>query len=263
MSGSHHFTAIIGGSGLYHLQHAEAALHAFPTPYDAQPVELSLEDSPAGPLWFLARHGKDHRIAPHEINYRANLWALQQAGARAIIAVNVVGGITEGMVPGTVVLPDQIIDYTWGREHSFFSGAHSFDKHIDFTEPYDEPLRLRLMAAARRCHLTLHRAGVYACTQGPRLETAAEVRRLARDGCDIVGMTGMPEAALARELGIPYASVALVVNRAAGLGDAVISIDAMRDVMESGLQDVRMLLLAFLAAQKSDSGSDPASAGNS
>lgn len=264
MSAARHFIAIIGGSGLYHLQQADAPLHTFTTPYASEAVELFLEDSMAGPLWFLPRHGKNHSIAPHEINYRANLWALQQAGAGAIIAVNAVGGISAGMEPGTVLLPDQLIDYTWGREHSFFSGAHSFDKHIDFTEPYDAALRVRLMAAAASCKLALHSGGVYACTQGPRLETAAEVRRLARDGCDIVGMTGMPEAALARELGLPYASVALVVNRAAGLGEGVISVDAMREVMERGLQDVRQLLLTFLATlQKSDSDSIPASAGNS
>lgn len=241
--------AIIGGSGLYCLQaDAAATTHEVSTPFAAAPVRLSLEHSTAGAVWFLPRHGREHNIAPHEINYRANLWALRQVGVRRIVAVNAVGGISDDMLPGTFVLPDQIIDYSWGREHTFCTGDHAFDKHIDFTWPYSRRLGAVLQSAARECQLALRQGGVYACTQGPRLETAAEVRRLARDGCDIVGMTGMPEAALARELGLDYACLALVVNRAAGLGSEVISPADMREVMEAGIEEVRRLLQAALPA---------------
>ncbi len=237
----------IGGSGLYSLDPAASAeLHEIGTPYAAEPVLLSLESTPAGAVWFLPRHGKDHDIAPHEINYRANLWALREAGVKRIVAVNAVGGITAAMQSGVLVLPDQIIDYSWGREHSFFAGNHAFDKHIDFTTPYSPLLSDVLLQVALRLGLSLQNGGVYACTQGPRLETAAEVRRLARDGCDIVGMTGMPEASLARELGLDYACLALVVNRAAGLDTATIEMDAIRRVMDSGIATVRRLLRAAL-----------------
>lgn len=238
---------IIGGSGLYCLDEAAASeLHEIATPFAAEPVRLSLECTAAGPVWFLPRHGKDHNIAPHEINYRANLWALREAGVQRIVAVNAVGGISAAMQSGVLVLPDQLIDYSWGREHTYFSGNHSFDKHIDFTAPYSESLAAMLVQAAEHAGLSLHAGGVYACTQGPRLETAAEIRRLAQDGCDIVGMTGMPETALARELALDYACLALVVNRAAGLDTATIEMDAIRRVMERGIADVRRLLQAAL-----------------
>lgn len=238
---------IIGGSGLYCLQpDAVATTHAIQTPYAAAPVLLSLEQSSFGPVWFLPRHGKDHNIAPHEINYRANLWALRAAGVQRIVAVNAVGGISDAMLAGTLVLPDQIIDYSWGREHTFCSGEHAFDKHIDFTWPYSAQIAAILAQAAAAAGCRVEQGGVYACTQGPRLETAAEVRRLARDGCDIVGMTGMPEAALARELGLDYGCLALVVNRAAGLEGTVISMDDIRRVMDGGIADVRRVLQAAL-----------------
>lgn len=242
--------AIIGGSGLYHLHsdHADTALHEVLTPYAAAPVHLSLERSAAGELWFLPRHGRDHSIAPHEINYRANLWALREVGVQRIVAVNAVGGIAPSLGPGTLVLPDQIIDYSWGREHTFFSGQHAFERHIDFTHPYSGTLADSLQAAARTLQLEVQRGGCYACTQGPRLETAAEIRRLARDGCDIVGMTGMPEAALARELELEYACLALVVNRAAGLEATAISMESIKAVMADGIGEVRRLLLAALPA---------------
>jgi 5'-methylthioinosine phosphorylase len=240
---------IIGGSGLYCLQPGAAAtLHEVMTPYADTPVPLMLEATPHGQVWFLPRHGRDHEIAPHEINYRANLWALHAAGARNIVAVNAVGGITPRMAPGALVLPDQIIDYSWGREHTYCTGKHAFDRHVDFTWPYSTDISRLLLQAAQACALALHDGGVYACTQGPRLESAAEVRRLANDGCDIVGMTGMPEAGLARELGLEYGCLALVVNRAAGLTDAPISLDDIRQVMASGIADVRRLLQHALPA---------------
>lgn len=244
--------AVIGGSGLYSLRDSlradanpsDTTTHQIKTPYASQPVTLYLEHTAAGPVWFLPRHGREHTIAPHEINYRANISALQQVGVQKIIAVNAVGGISKLMTPGVMVLPDQLIDYSWGREHTFFTGTHGLDKHVDFIFPYAAALATLLTQAALSCDLTVQTSAVYACTQGPRLETAAEIRRLARDGCDIVGMTGMPEAALARELQLSYGCIALVVNKAAGLGGAVISFDEMKQVMQAGIENIRKLLLA-------------------
>jgi 5'-methylthioinosine phosphorylase len=239
--------AIIGGSGLYRLDDSASA-ETFPiqTPYAAEAVELALERTASGAAWFLPRHGRNHTVAPHLVNYRANLWALREAGVDTVIAVNAVGGISDAMQPGVLVLPDQLIDYTWGRDHTFFTGTHALDRHVDFTWPYDRGLATLLQQSAAMLDLPVHGGGVYGCTQGPRLETAAEIRRMQRDGCDIVGMTGMPEAALARELGIRYACVALVVNRAAGLGADTITHEEMVGHLRSGIGRVRTLLLAAL-----------------
>jgi 5'-methylthioinosine phosphorylase len=239
--------AVIGGSGLYRLDET-ASVETFPvvTPYAADPVELMLEHTAAGSVWFLPRHGRDHRVAPHLINYRANVWALREAGVDNVIAMNAVGGISERMEAGALVLPDQLIDYSWGREHTFFTGPHALDKHVDFTWPYDRELGALLQQTAHMLDLPVQQGAVYACTQGPRLETAAEIRKLRQDGCDIVGMTGMPEAGLARELGMRYACLALVVNKAAGLGADAITHDAMREHLQSGISKVQALLLAAL-----------------
>lgn len=239
--------AVIGGSGLYRLDESAPA-DTFPihTPYAAEAVQLSLEQTTSGAVWFLPRHGRDHSRAPHLINYRANLWALREAGVDTVIAVNAVGGIGDDMQPGTLVLPEQLIDYTWGREHTFFTGAHALDKHVDFTWPYDRELVGVLQQTAAMLDLPVHRGAVYGCTQGPRLETAAEIRRVQRDGCDIVGMTGMPEAGLARELGTRYACVALVVNRAAGLGADAITHEEVARHLRDGIGRVRTLLMAAL-----------------
>jgi 5'-methylthioadenosine phosphorylase len=169
---------------------------------------------------FLARHGYGHTIPPHEVNYRANIWALREEGAAEIVSVASVGGIRADLGPGTLVIPHQIIDYTWGRRSTFFEGGDVPVSHVDFTRPYSEPLRQKLLAAARASGEPLLDGAVYAATQGPRLETAAEIDRLERDGADVVGMTGMPEAALARELDLPYATIAVVVNHAAGRGES-------------------------------------------
>jgi 5'-methylthioinosine phosphorylase len=212
--------AIIGGTGLARLPGLEITRReVMHTPYG----------EPSGPLThgvlagceavFLARHGYGHTIPPHRINYRANLWALEQVGVRRVLAVAAVGGIREEMVPGAVVIPDQIIDHTWGRPGTFIEEFDDAVTHIDFTEPYDGALRAALIGAAARVGIPVVPGGTYAATQGPRLETAAEIRRLEAEGCDLVGMTGMPEAALARELDLAYACVAVVANRAAGKGD--------------------------------------------
>ena len=162
------------------------------------------------------RHGEPRRFAPHTINYRANLWLLKTLGAERVIAVYAVGGIDPALRPGDLAAPDQIIDYTWGREHTFDETGAT---HVDFTRPYDDELNAAVAAAARRAGVDLVEGGVYGATQGPRLESAAEIDRMERDGCTVVGMTGMPEAGLVRELGLPMASLCIVVNAAAGRGD--------------------------------------------
>jgi 5'-methylthioinosine phosphorylase len=220
---------------------------------------------------FLARHGETHDTPPHRVNYRANIAALKDQQVSAIYAVNVVGGINREMCPGDVVIPDQIIDYTWGREHTYSEGLGSDGpssdspssdspssdspssdspsvplQHVDFTNPYDTTLKDKLLQQAIPLGLHVHAGGVYGAVQGPRLETAAEIARMERDGCDIVGMTGMPEAALARELGIPYACLALVVNLAAGLGDGGISMDQVQQTIDLRMADIRRLLVAVV-----------------
>ena len=248
--------AIIGGSGLDQLPGLESVqVHELATPYQDSPVRVR-SGTLAGSnhrLAFLPRHGDEHGIPPHVINYRANIYALHELGVAGIIAINAVGGITPKAGPGAILIPDQIVDYTWGREHTYFDGSRAVDAspdkfsatvaHIDFTEPYDAALRLRLYNSAKALGIAVELIATYAATQGPRLETAAEIRRLANDGCDLVGMTGMPEAALARELGVPYACLALSVNWAAGVSDEVITMDSIREVLDSGMADVRQIIL--------------------
>lgn len=214
--------AIIGGTGLVHLPGlAEDRSQLMATPW-GEPSAPLLHGVLAGQrVVFLPRHGAAQPIPPHKVNYRANVWALREAGAAGIVAVNAVGGIHPAMVPGALAIPQQLIDYSWGRGHSFSDGGDLPLQHIDFTDPYSQLLRRRLLDAAARIGLPLHDGGVYGVTQGPRLETAAEIDRLERDGCDLVGMTGMPEAALAREIGLEYACCAVVVNRAAGRGEDI------------------------------------------
>lgn len=195
-------------------------------------------------LLFLARHGHPHSVPPHKINYRANLLALQHLGAQQIIAVNAVGGIHKDAVAGHLSIPHQIIDYTHGRESTYFDGDFKPLHHIEFSHPYDEPLRQRLIQALEQQNLPngFSGFGVYGATQGPRLESIAEINRLEKDGCDLVGMTGMPEAALARELEIPYASICLVVNPAAGRSAAVIELEEIMAVLSSGMEDIKRLI---------------------
>ncbi|MFN4328165.1 MAG: S-methyl-5'-thioinosine phosphorylase [Limnobacter sp.] len=213
--------AVIGGSGLSQLPEFEILRRQVQrTPYGEPSGALLIGRLAGQEVVFLARHGYGHTLAPHEINYRANLWALNELGIDGIVSVASVGGIRADLGPGTLVIPDQIIDYTHGRALTFFEGDEVAVQHIDFTWPYDDGLRKQLIQAADAVGESVVQGGCYACTQGPRLETAAEVKRLARDGSDIVGMTGMPEAVLARELELPYAHLALVVNHAAGTGDS-------------------------------------------
>ena len=214
--------AIIGGSGLAKLSAlSDSRRQVMRTPYGEPSGALTFGTFAGQEVVFLARHGYGHTIAPHEINYRANIWALKELGVEGVIAVATVGGIRSDYGPGTLVVPDQIIDYTHSRPSTFFSGAGGAVVHVDFTQPYSARLRAMLLSSSRQCGEPVFDGGVYACTQGPRLETAAEIERIARDGGDLVGMTGMPEAALAREAELDYAALCVVVNHAAGRGSSV------------------------------------------
>ncbi|MGD8832157.1 MAG: S-methyl-5'-thioinosine phosphorylase, partial [Pseudomonadales bacterium] len=193
------------------------------TAFGVASAPLLTADVDGHTVCVLARHGNPHRYAPHAVNYRANLTLLAGQGVEAVVALNTVGGIAAHAHTGALLLPDQIIDYTWGRAQTF--SADDDVRHIDFSEPYHGGLRAAIRVAAERAGLAVHDGGVMGVTQGPRLETAAEIRRMAQDGCTMVGMTGMPEAALARELEVPFAAVAMVVNPAAGLATEVIDLD--------------------------------------
>tara|TARA_B100001093_G_scaffold504448_2_gene560307 strand:- start:2864 stop:3682 length:819 start_codon:yes stop_codon:yes gene_type:complete len=244
---------IIGGSGLYSLESVgQVKRTRVKTAYDERTVPAEIIVHEGGQFVFLPRHGKNHHIAPHEINYRANLAALHKLGVSQIVAVNAVGGITENTKPGAIVVPDQLIDYTWGRASTYAEGEGAAVSHIDFTYPFDEALSQRLLNAlesantnASQRRVVLEQA-VYGVTQGPRLETAAEIKRMQKDGCDIVGMTAMPEAALARELGIDYAMLALSVNRAAGILPDVISMEEIQAVMRDGQSFLHGVLLRLI-----------------
>lgn len=238
--------AVIGGSGLTQLASLEVARReVVRTPYGEPSGTLTFGRIGAQEVVFLARHGHGHTIPPHRVNYRANLWALvKAAGAEGIVSVASVGGIRDDLGPGALVVPHQIIDTTWGRPHTFFDGGDAPVVHVDFTEPYDRALRERLLCAADAVGIKTSGSAVYAATQGPRLETAAEIERLARDGADIVGMTGMPEAALARELATPYAAICAVANWAAGRGDSASAIhfDRIEIALQETLGQVRRVI---------------------
>lgn len=241
--------AIIGGTGLTELEGLSLRQsQTFDTPYGAPSAPVLRGEYAGREVLFLARHGHPHRIPPHQVNYRANLWALQQAGAEAILAVNAVGGIHAAMGSGHLCVAHQLIDYTWGRAHTFFEGALEQVTHIDFSYPYDEGLRNKLIEALQALGYPHSSHGVYGATQGPRLETVAEIVRMERDGCDIVGMTSMPEAALARELELPYACLALVVNPAAGKSSGIITMAEIEAELARGIDKVRAVLGHVLSA---------------
>jgi 5'-deoxy-5'-methylthioadenosine phosphorylase len=238
---------IIGGSGLTEysglaITHQQIAV----TPFGLPSANLTFGYLDGHPVVFLPRHGNKHSIAPHKINYRANIAALKQAGVSAIVAVASVGGITEQYGPGVLAVPDQIIDYTHGREQSFFSDDFSANKHLDFTWPYTPSLRETLLAAGKTLSINMVDGGTYGAVQGPRLETAAEIKRMAQDGCDLVGMTGMPEAYLAREQNLPYVTLAVVANWAAGLSAEPLSMEAIEATMAEGIDQVRAVIAQFI-----------------
>jgi 5'-methylthioinosine phosphorylase len=243
--------AVIGGTGLYKFPGLDdIERHHVETPY-GPPSGDTLVGTVAGQrVAFLARHGESHSIAPHRINYRANVWTLHRLGARRIVGINAVGGIRDDMGPRVIAVPDQIIDYTSGRLTSYCDVDDAAEvKHIDFSEPYTATLRAALVEAARKAGIAAVDGGCYGATQGPRLETRAEIARMRRDGCDLVGMTGMPEAALARELEVDYACLALVANWAAGCGDeAEISLPEIFANLEAATAEVPKLIGALLGA---------------
>lgn len=233
---------IIGGSGLTRLRDLEIYhREVVKTPFGEASAPLIHGKFGDVDLVFLPRHGNGHRLPPDRINYRANIWALKHLGIEEVIGIATVGGITAA--PNSLVIPDQLIDYTWGREQTFYDGVDGNVSHIDFTDPYCESLREKLIVAARESGASPVKEGVYGVTQGPRLETTAEIRRMKQDGCDLVGMTAMPEASLAREAGLCYATCALVVNWAAGIGDeGPISQELINRYLDQGMESVRRLI---------------------
>ena len=246
--------AIIGGSGLTKLANLDVThREVMRTPYGDPSGAVTFGQLGGQPVAFLARHGYGHTIPPHEVNYRANLWALHKIGASGVVSVASVGSIRADLKPGDIVIPHQLIDYTWGRKSTYHEGCGVAVRHVDFTDPYDPALRQRLIEAAARAGMTVSDAAVYAVTQGPRLETAAEIDRFERDRADLVGMTAMPEAVLARELGLPYAAINLVANYAAGRADSRhgISFDAIEQVLQESMGRVRTIIAALVGGSDS------------
>lgn len=240
--------AIIGGTGLTRLPaFSELRREAVETVWGRASSDLIYGCLYGADIVFLARHGEQHTIPPHRINYRANIQALKDAGVSAIIAAAAVGGIRADLGPGKLCVPHQLIDYSHGRPGTFFEDDLAHVTHIDFSQPYTHALRERLLDAGVRVGLRVVDGGVYGCTQGPRLETPAEITRMERDGCDVVGMTGMPEAALAREADLDYACCAVVANWAAGKTDRDISMAEIEDNLRLGMADLARLLEALLA----------------
>ncbi|MDD5411170.1 MAG: S-methyl-5'-thioinosine phosphorylase [Methylobacter sp.] len=240
--------AIIGGTGLTQLGDLKIIKREqLKTPYGSPSAEFITGELNQQEVIFLARHGNPHTIAPHKINYRANIWGLKQLGVEHIIAVAAVGGITAEMVPAHIAIPDQIIDYSYDRQHTFFEHEKDGLTHIDFTYPYNQKLRSRLITAAAQANIKISPLGTYGCTQGPRLETAAEIQRMERDGCDLVGMTGMPEAALAKELDMDYASISVIANWAAGKTEGEITMVEIEQHLHVGMANTAELLKAFIA----------------
>lgn len=246
-------TAIIGGTGLTELPGLKIIKqHVIKTELGDPSAPISEVEWCGQRVLFLARHGHPHAVPPHCVNYRANLLALNELGADQVIAVNAVGGIRSDMGAGALVIPDQVVDYTHGRADTFFDGIYKPLDHIDFTHPYCAEMRHLILSSAESINQAVIDGGVYAATQGPRLETIAEINRLEKDGCDLVGMTGMPEAALARELNIPYASLCLVVNPAAGKSDDLITMDDIRRVLSDGMQTVQQILQQCITMSSCD-----------
>ncbi len=244
--------AVIGGSGLSQLANLDVShREVVRTPYGDPSGPVTFGQICGRPVAFLARHGCGHTIPPHAVNYRANIWALCHHGAVGIISIASVGCIRADLKPGQIVVPHQIIDYTSARQSTYHDGQDNTVTHIDFTEPYDRALRERLIVAAATAGIPVNTHAVYAATQGPRLETAAEINRLERDGADIVGMTGMPEAALARELSVPYAAISVVANYAAGRADSrsSISFTSIDAVLHESMGQVRAIIEKMVASK--------------
>lgn len=247
--------AIIGGTGLYalaDLQDVES--HQPVTRYGAPSGPIRIGTLGGKRVAFLARHGEGHSVPPHRVNYRANLAALKAMGAQRVLALNTVGGITQHFGPRVLGCPDQLIDYTWGRISTLCEEAGTEVLHVDFGDPYTPMLRREILAAAAVAGVAIVDGGCYGATQGPRLETRAEIARMQRDGCDLVGMTGMPEAGLARELGLDYVCLAIVANWAAGAGpnpDEQITLEDVLAHVEAASAGLGPLLSALLKCDQS------------
>lgn len=236
---------IIGGSGLTKLPNLSiSGQKVVRTPYGDPSSPLSLGTVAGRTVVFLARHGAEHTIPPHRINYRANLWALQAESVTEIAAVFSVGGIAPSLAPGVIAVPEQLVDYTHGRAHTFFDGDDANVVHVDFTWPYTRSVRVGLLTAALSAGIPAIDGGIYGAVNGPRLETKAEIDFLESAGATMVGMTGMPEAGLARELGIAYAALTVSVNFAAGRGDSAeqISLEQIKNTLGPAMQRVGEIL---------------------
>lgn len=240
--------AVIGGSGLYALPKFQLIeTRDVETPYGATSGPVRIGTLHGKIVAFLARHGEGHSLPPHRVNYRANLFALNTLKPASVLAINTTGGITPACPPRALVLPDQVIDYTHGRESTFWDGAGKM-LHAEFGDPYSARLRNALLEAGRKASVDLVDGGTYGATQGPRFESRAEIARMRRDGCDLVGMTGMPEATLARELGMDYACLSPVANWAAGAGDDMpISLEEVFANLAEANAKLPPLLQALLA----------------
>jgi 5'-methylthioinosine phosphorylase len=249
--------ALIGGTGLNQFSGPAESLE-IDTPYGPPSAAIQMVATEPLRILFLPRHGSPHRLPPHKVNYRANIQALQLAGADHVLGVYAVGGMGGAFSPGALAAPDQLIDYTWGREHTYSDSAAVDLQHVDFSWPFDGPLRRQLLAAAKAENIALLEKACLGVFQGPRLETAAEIRRAAHDGCNLAGMTALPEAALARELGMDYAGLAVVSNFAAGVTDQPLSEENIAETLHEPMQRVRRLIhqlakqLAMDTAMRSD-----------
>ncbi len=238
--------AVIGGTGMNQWPGLDVReTRRVSTPFGEPTAPLLLGRIAGVDVIFLARHGEGHKLAPHAINYRANIWALREAGAASVVAIAAVGGIAKGLPPAALAIPDDVIDYTWGRAHTFFDGVEQPLKHAEFSTPYTPRVCRALVQGAAAAGIEVMNGGVMGVAQGPRLESPAEIRRMQRDGCDMVGMTGMPEAALARELELHYAALAVSVNWAAGVGSGDIHGEIARFIAE-GMDKVQRVLTAAL-----------------
>ena len=241
------FVGVIGGSGISFAERFSLVRrHHVETEFGVPSTEIQEFEEEGLRFFFLARHGNPHRIPPHLVNYRANLKALSSLGVNVIIAINAVGAISMSISTGQLVIPDQVIDYTWGREHTIDVGGEKDLLHINFTEPFDKEVRNKLIQIAKKTKLDIVAKSVVGVTQGPRLESAAEIQRLKRDGCDIVGMTSMPEAAIARELNLRYASISIVSNIAAGIGEEHASIEEIKAAVTNQSKTVHSLIVQYL-----------------